>query len=285
MNILKTLKEYSIVICLIIFQIMVIGFIIQFGGELSTAQGWMLFGVIVISVAIDVWMYFSIRKIKEKAQLEIQVETMRKEQEMEKRSLEVEQMKIRLLEEKRTAFLEALDKMFQLCETESATATLKTAYDDTARCLTNMKLEKYCESTIANAVLTMKHEEAAENDITMKIAIDELRDDIGINRVDICSMMSNLLDNAIEACKKVNGKREIHVRTNIKGGYLSVVVENSCAEKMRRKDNVFWSTKQDAQNHGYGTKILQMIAEKYEGRFYLEKKDDFAKAVVLLKIE
>jgi len=111
-----------------------------------------------------------------------------------------------------------------------------------------------------------------------------LREDIGIDRVDICSLISNLLDNAIEACRKVPDNREIHIHSNIRGGYLAVIVENSCVGNVKKSSSGFLSTKQNPKEHGYGTKIIQAIAEKYDGRFYLETELNFAKAVVLLKI-
>lgn len=83
----------------------------------------------------------------------------------------------------------------------------------------------------------------------------------------LCSVFSNLIDNAIEACER-NGieDAEIRVRVSILQEYLYIGVvnplpENSDANEVLKLN----SSKPDAAAHGYGTKIVRKIAEHYNG--------------------
>lgn len=281
---MKLLKENRIVLLLVIFQIVLIGFILKFGGTLTPIQMLMAAGIVILGIVIDIWVHISLVKIKEKDKLEQQMEIMRREQEFEQENLKNAKISMAHMEEKREVFYQALEKLYERCEEGGTTEEIRAAYDNTSQCLTNMKLVKYCDSPIINAVLTSKYEEAKAVDIDMKIAIDEITDYMRIERIDMCSVFCNLLDNAIEACQKVEAERYVHVRTQNKADYLTIVVENPSTGTLAKKDKGFLSTKANATEHGYGTKILSMIAEKYDGRFYLEEEAGKVKAVVLLKV-
>lgn len=282
---MKWLKENRIIMLLVVFQLVLIGFIMRFGGTLDLIQMAMVAVIILVGIMIDIWVYISFLKIREKDLMEQQMETMRKEQMYERDNLKLAQSSILHMKEKREEFYHALDELYQRCEAGRALEEIRSAYEDTSQCLTNMKIAKYCESPIINAVLHAKSDEAKLADIHMKVAIDELTDNMGVERIDMCSVFCNLLDNAIEACHKVDSHRFVHVRTQRKGEYLSIVVENASAEKPMKRGKGFRTTKNRTAEHGYGTKILSMIAEKYDGRFYLDEEAGSVKAVVLLKVE
>jgi len=147
-----------------------------------------------------------------------------------------------------------------------------------------MRMERYCESQIVNAILTSKLEEMKSKDISVKISIDSLTDNMGIEKIDLCSTFSNIIDNAMEACMKVDNDRFVHIRTKNTGVYFALIVENASNGKLYKKGKLFRTTKENKDNHGYGTKILSMIAERYNGKYELEMNGNVAKASIVFDL-
>lgn len=86
---------------------------------------------------------------------------------------------------------------------------------------------EYCEIPIVNAILSEKEAECSRNKI--KLNVDLLFPaDISVSYIDLCSVFSNLLDNAIRACnhftQEENKRIDLTVRTQ--GGYILVRCDN-----------------------------------------------------------
>ncbi|MCD8073934.1 MAG: GHKL domain-containing protein [Lachnospiraceae bacterium] len=86
--------------------------------------------------------------------------------------------------------------------------------------------------------------------------------------LDICTILGNALDNAIEACLKIadEQKRQIRIRISLKNQMLSLHVENSCESLPTEKDGQLLTDKPDASAHGFGIRSIRHTAEKYGGQ-------------------
>lgn len=84
---------------------------------------------------------------------------------------------------------------------------------------------------VVDTLIEEKINRAIEHNIRIKIISDDISDSF-INDRDWCSILANLLDNAIEACKKVEGKRKIDVRIENRSFGIMLYMENSCSELM-----------------------------------------------------
>ena len=109
---------------------------------------------------------------------------------------------------------------------------------------------------------------------------------------DLCSLLSNLIDNAIDECVRMGvyfpKLREQGVSVSINPGnpssdYLYIEVQNPTDRKhlTRRRDGLV-STKSDDALHGYGTRIITRIAEKYNGSALFEAANGVFTARVIL---
>ena len=88
-------------------------------------------------------------------------------------------------------------------------------------------------------------------------------EDTGIRVEDLCTLLMNMLDNAIEAASKVEDGY-IKLRINERGGFLAVSCENSFDGRVVLDDSGrCLSTKSDAEGHGFGFTQMSAAAAKY----------------------
>lgn len=88
---------------------------------------------------------------------------------------------------------------------------------------------------------------------------------------DICLIFGNLLENAVEAAQKADGKRYIKIKMKYdKNNLLLFVVNNYKGKLIKAKDNRLKSTKTDAGNHGVGLSSVYRAAAKYHGAVVIE---------------
>lgn len=83
---------------------------------------------------------------------------------------------------------------------------------------------------------------------------------------DICLILGNLLENAVEAAQKAEGKKYIRLHKKYDKNNLLLFVENNYKGVLiKTKDKRLKSTKTDAENHGVGLSSVYRIAAKYHG--------------------
>lgn len=135
------------------------------------------------------------------------------------------------------------------------------------------------EENIVTSYLNYKVEQAKSNNIIVYIE-NCLTDKITIDKTDICQVIGNIMDNAIEANEKNNDKY-IKILLYNNDDYMIIKSENPSNEQLIKKDNVVLTTKEDTKNHGLGLKSIQKIAEKYDGSLEAEVIDDSFKIKVV----
>ena len=88
-----------------------------------------------------------------------------------------------------------------------------------------------------------------------------------IDGLDLCVMVGNALDNAIEASEALPGQRRvIHLKLCPVKDMILFTVQNYYRTEPQKDDNGFYRTsKSDAENHGYGLRGISHAVEKYGG--------------------
>ncbi|MCL2020022.1 MAG: GHKL domain-containing protein [Oscillospiraceae bacterium] len=88
-----------------------------------------------------------------------------------------------------------------------------------------------------------------------------------IKAVDLCILLFNLLDNAIEACGRINeGEKYIRTITDYKHNHLNIMVTNTVSEPVKIQNNFIPTTKSNKTNHGFGLFNIHRIVNKYGGK-------------------
>lgn len=105
-----------------------------------------------------------------------------------------------------------------------------------------------------------------------------------IQSQDICAILSNLLDNAIEACEKnkVASNKWINLTIRVINAMIVIKVENSMEVKPIIKNNNLLTSKADDKLHGWGIKIVKSAVEKYGGVIKYTVSEDKFRVVVTL---
>ena len=131
----------------------------------------------------------------------------------------------------------------------------------------------YCGNAVVNAVLNEKAASCQTQDIRLETEL-QLGEEASIQPVHLCSIFTNLLDNAIHAAEKCpESERFILVKAARKEDYIHIKVENSALEA--KKIN-------PASRKGYGQEILRDIALRYSGEFLIDWKDGVYRAMLSL---
>lgn len=124
---------------------------------------------------------------------------------------------------------------------------------------------------------------ADNSNVDFKTNINIDKDDITIERYDICVALGNLLDNAIEACKKVANPDDRYINISIitKDGDIIIHIQNSTEYMIIGN---LETNKTDKLRHGHGIKNVIAIAEKYGGVFNIERSESCCEATLFLPL-
>ena len=106
-----------------------------------------------------------------------------------------------------------------------------------------------------------------------------------IDDVDMCSLLGNIFDNAIEACREVEKNKKVHFEINQKKGYINIIMKNSIQNSVIENNPKLQTTKKHRDIHGYGIKSVKGIVEKYNGMMELFEQDGFFIADIWVSCE
>lgn len=121
---------------------------------------------------------------------------------------------------------------------------------------------------IVNSILNQKNAYAKILGIKTEFQI-ALPDSLGIDDLTLCSLLGNILDNAIEACKNQEDSF-IHFYMWTDNNHLIIKSENSTAYDILKENSHLFTTKKDADFHGNGFRILKRIIKQYNGILHYE---------------
>ncbi len=149
---------------------------------------------------------------------------------------------------------------------------------------------KYSGNKIIDVILNRYKKKCEQNGIDL--VVEQCGSNLEfMSDSDIVALLDNLFDNAFEAAiksteKKIHFAMHRHAMGYTVSDYIVISLTNSCdVEPISFKDKLL-SIKKDTGSHGYGTKSIKRIVDKYDGNFvwkYLDETREF-KASAILKI-
>ncbi|WP_310602861.1 GHKL domain-containing protein [Anaerosporobacter sp.] len=239
-----------------------------------------MFAVLGLLV-INVFTYLSYLKIEKDNREKIQYELVKLQLEQQKQSYEEFEKKhfeIRKIRHDMRNYMEACLALMQSGDYESAQEYL----DDI--CNNVIKPINYTivtNSSLINALLN--NELHLCNNYNIKVDYKILSDFDGFKELDICVLLGNLWNNAIEATKDLDGERKINFEVLQKKNYLVIILRNTIRESILKKNSEFKTTKTDKYNHGFGVISMKDVVERYDGVMDITEKGNKIEFQILLK--
>lgn len=140
-------------------------------------------------------------------------------------------------------------------------------------------------NTIIDAVLNQKKSIAEDNKIFFEYNV-HLNTEITIKSVDLCSFLSNALDNALENAQVIDNvsNKRITVNIHTQNGYLCMKIVNSVKEDPSSLFNNSITTKDDKSNHGLGVISMKNIIQKYSGNIHISYESGYFSVKSILKL-
>lgn len=144
--------------------------------------------------------------------------------------------------------------------------------------------EEATGSKAVDALLYRKRKQAEQEHITWECEI-QISHDCGIEEFDICVLLGNILDNALEACERLpeDFYKYIQIRVSTIKKYLLLEVKNSTDQK--KLEEAGYTQKERPWEHGFGMLNIYETAQKYNGVVDTEISNQEFMISVLLPFE
>lgn len=151
--------------------------------------------------------------------------------------------------------------------------------------VTTLEKSKVCntENTVLDSFINYKYDIAIEKGISFTTQL-EIPYDMPIDNGDLCVILGNALDNAIEANDgKDIANPYINLMMRYGEGNLVIIVENSFdGSYERNKDGTFKTLKKEKNNHGIGLGSIQSALTKYKGQMDVAIEDNKFKLSIIM---
>ena len=227
-------------------------------------------------------MYFVVQQMSKDNQTKLEYELMKEKEKYSKESMEIIKRSNEELREFKHDLKNYLLPLQEAMETMPQSEMAKVWEK------INQKIEdvqtliqtgnSYVDSMI-NTKITLARSEKVDVKCTILSKME------GIDDLEFCSVFGNLMDNAIEAERKVTEKKEIIIFVEEKMGYLRLEIQNKIEKSVLNENSSLTTTKKDTSSHGIGHKSIKRTMQKVGGALkYYETGDLFcAEAVFPIK--
>ncbi|MHB1454051.1 MAG: GHKL domain-containing protein [Saccharofermentanales bacterium] len=135
------------------------------------------------------------------------------------------------------------------------------------------RLPVFCENIIANSIIGYYYLLAKENGISLenRCRISPVN---SISDSDLCVILGNMLENAIEACVRMTeGNRFISMEANTTNHHQLIRVQNSYDPSTIEKADGRLLSKKEGKLHGFGLANIEKIISSYGGTFTIEQNE------------
>lgn len=138
-----------------------------------------------------------------------------------------------------------------------------------------------CDNPLLSAILNHVFLKAEQRHIALKMDLQGEEQLSMLAGVDLTTIVSNLLDNAVDAVSELpEEQRYIHFAVAFRMEKIMIHVENPTKDDLKREGNTIVSTKEG--HLGLGLKNVEMVVKKYKGDFKTDVKDgNFVVAITI----
>lgn len=145
----------------------------------------------------------------------------------------------------------------------------------------SMQPLSYCGDATVNAVLSVKKSAMDRCGISMEASVD-IPSVLPFHKTDVCALYANALDNAMEACMKLDkSARTITLKSTARKGLFCLEVRNPLLDRPDgqtqssgwESGGILPTSKKDTINHGFGLRSIREIVTRYHGKMEWKATD------------
>lgn len=213
--------------------------------------------MLCISYIIFIFLYFKQYEEKREAeQLNTLIEMKRKQSEKDIEIIRRSENTIRILRHDMRHFLMNISSLIENGENDKAIKYIGevVSYAD------KTAVKKYCSNELVNMIISSFEEEIKNNGIELKYRF-EIPEQLSISEIDLSSLLSNAIENAINAAKNADEKL-IDIFMSKTSEKLLISVKNTFKEMPEMVNGIPTTSK---EGHGYGTQSIRYTTEKLNG--------------------
>lgn len=239
--------------------------------------------VTLLISCLDAVIFIFLRKMNRTSQIEkerdiMEIQLQRQQDEMQHLQQQYEEISIL-----RHDFRNGIDCLCGMIEQGDCSGALAYAKRFKERKVNTILSQVQCSSTMLNAVVNAKFNDAQSKgiDTSLRLVV-QIPHDL---EFDLSIMLSNLLDNAIEACEKNPSNAQILLTISEEAGYYRIVVRNTIAASVLKKNQELKTEKADKKLHGWGLRSVTDLVSKRNGLIDFYEKEGMFYVDILLPIE
>lgn len=154
-----------------------------------------------------------------------------------------------------------IDSYLKMGQVEQARDVLRAVEES----LDAVRVERYCENSAINGVVSYLAVMAAESNITLTTAL-EIPEDLAVPEFELATVISNLLENAVEGAAQVMGDRWVRITANRFKGRLVFEIRNTCSSQMST-DGAALPPTSKGDGHGLGLQSVLAFTKRYDAAF------------------
>ena len=156
--------------------------------------------------------------------------------------------------------------------------------EDLKKYLKSLQLQEYLNdpqkltgNKIIDVIIHQKSEICRNKGINFTFSPSNIKFEF-VDETDICCILSNLLDNAVESAEK-SSERKLNVEffSHADRNMLFIEIENSCDNEPNMKNGHLLTAKKDKSKHGIGLYSVEKTVKKYNGELYFNYSEDTKK--------
>lgn len=134
---------------------------------------------------------------------------------------------------------------------------------------------------VVDSIINQKYKYAQDKGITVIMKVNDLSH-VTIKEEDLVVILSNAIDNGIEACEKLIEDKIIKFKVVAEKNQLIISVQNPVKDSVSIVNNKIVSTKEDKKEHGIGLLNIAEVVEKYGGSYAVQCTNGWFYLTVLI---
>lgn len=252
---------------LLVFAVVIIFFVQDYqGGTAYLLSGILVCGALLLAILA---IHFAIRTMEKDTAQELDMLLQRQHMEMQTESINALEQNYRL-QRKNTHEFEHHLQVLQDLLAQGETAQAREYIDRLQGSRSYRAISVNSRHTVIDVILNQKYQIARENGINIQIRVNDLSG-VTLPTDSLVVILSNLLDNAIEACRRLDGYREIDCSVLYDEG-LYIAIQNT-SEPVQVVGGMIATSKPDKSSHGFGLAGVCRLLDKLNAEYTFGYED------------